>query len=81
MNESVAWRLAAPALTPEHSSPHCVAEWGSERIQRGKRTDLKILTVAMDLRSLFACPFHPPRAANLSLSKKVLMSLKKHIFR
>ena len=22
------------ALTPEHSSPHCVAEWGSERIQR-----------------------------------------------
>ena len=21
-------------MTPEHSSPHCVAEWGSERIQR-----------------------------------------------
>ena len=28
MNESVARRLAVTMLTPVHSSPHCVAEWG-----------------------------------------------------
>ena len=28
MSESVARRLGGTALTPEHSSPHCVAEWG-----------------------------------------------------
>ena len=41
--------------------PSLLGRMGSEQIQwASEQTDLKIWTVAVDPRSLFACPLHPP---------------------
>ena len=46
-------------LTPEHSSPHCVAEWGMRRFS-GQVNGFENLNCRRGPRSLFACPLHPP---------------------
>ena len=47
------------ALTPKHSSPHCVAEWGVSRFN-GQAISFTNLKCCHGHWSLFACPLHPP---------------------
>ena len=47
------------ALTPEHSSPHCVAEWGVSRFN-GQANGFENLNCCRGPQSLFVCPVHPP---------------------
>ena len=46
-------------LTPKHSSPHCVAEWGVSGFH-GQANGFEILNCRRGPRSPFACPLHPP---------------------
>ena len=46
------------ALTPKHSSPNCVAEWGVSGFN-GQANRFEHLNFRCGPRSLFACPLHP----------------------
>ena len=68
MNKSVAQRLAAPALTPEHSSPHCVAQWRVSAFN-GQANGFENMNCGHGPRSLFMCPFYPPHLCSAKQGK------------
>ena len=59
---------SATALTPEHSSPHCMAKWGVSGFN-GQANGFNNLNCRRGPRSLFACPLHPPHPHSVKQGK------------
>ena len=57
-------------LTPEHSYPHCVAEWGVSG--NGQVNRLENLNYRRGPQSLFACPLHPPHPYSAKQGKGIV---------
>ena len=47
-------------LTPEHSSPHCMAKWGLSGFNGGQANRFENLNCSHGPWSLFACLMHSP---------------------
>ena len=56
------------ALTPEHSSPHCVAEWGVSGFN-GQANGFEKWNCGCGPWSMFACPLHPPHPHSVKQGK------------
>ena len=52
-------KTSSTTLTPKHSSPHCVAEWGVSGFN-GRANGFENLNCRRGPRTLFTCPLHPP---------------------